>query len=99
MGDELKPLVTVFLGDSPKRIAMLEQSAAQNDINGLSQQAHALKSASANLGAKRMSAEAKALELAARAGRVDNPVARVAQFKALYLATADALRERFGVRA
>lgn len=99
MGDELKPLVTVFLGDSPKRIAMLEQSAAQNDINGLSQQAHALKSASANLGAKRMSAEAKTLELAARAGQVDNPVARVAQLKAMYLATADALRERFGVRA
>ena len=99
MGDELKPLVTVFLGDSPKRIAMLEQSAAQNDINGLSQQAHALKSASANLGAKRMSAEAKTLELAARAGQVDNPVARVAQLKAVYLATADALRERFGVRA
>ncbi len=99
MGDELKPLVAVFLGDSPKRIVQLEQSAVMKDITGLSQQAHALKSASANLGAKRMSALAKALELDARGGRVDNPVTRVAELKAIYLATAEALRERFGARA
>ena len=99
MGDELKPLVAVFLGDSPKRIVQLEQSAVMKDITGLSQQAHALKSASANLGAKRMSALAKALELDARGGRVDNPVARVAELKAIYMATAEALRERFGARA
>ncbi len=99
MGDELKPLVAVFLGDSPKRIAQLEQAAVMKDITGLSQQAHALKSASANLGAKRMSALAKALELDARGGRVDNPVTRVAELKAIYLATAEALRERFGARA
>lgn len=99
MGDELKPLVAVFLGDSPKRIVQLEQAAVMKDITGLSQQAHALKSASANLGAKRMSALAKALELDARGGRVDNPVTRVAELKAIYLATAEALRERFGARA
>ncbi len=99
MGDELRPLVSVFLGDSPKRITQLEQSALVKDVGGLSQQAHALKSASANLGAKRMSVLAKALELDARAGRVDNPVSRVAELKAVYQATAAALRERFDTRS
>ena len=99
MGDELRPLVAVFLGDSPKRMAQMEAAAQAGDLATIAQQAHALKSASANLGAKRMSAVSKALELDARAARLDHPAARVTELKTLYLATADALRERFGARA
>ncbi|MCE5233311.1 MAG: response regulator [Xanthomonadaceae bacterium] len=97
MGDELRMLVRVFLADSPQRLDGLRAAAAQGDIAGLSAHAHALKSASANLGARTLSALAKSLELDARAGRVADPPARVAALIEAYGAAAAALRRRFAL--
>ncbi|WP_062537831.1 hybrid sensor histidine kinase/response regulator, partial [Mizugakiibacter sediminis] len=97
MGDELRMLVQVFLNDSPQRLDGLHAAAAQGDIVGLSAHAHALKSASANLGARALSALAKSLELDARAGHVADPPARVAALMEAYGATATALRRRFAL--
>ncbi|HEX7112707.1 MAG TPA: ATP-binding protein [Mizugakiibacter sp.] len=97
MGDELRMLVQVFLSDSPQRLDGLHAAAAQGDIAGLSAHAHALKSASANLGARALSALAKSLELDARAGHVADPPGRVAALMEAYGATATALRRRFAL--
>jgi len=68
MGDEFTDLVRVYLEDTPKSLASLEQAAARNDIEGLIAPSHSLKSTSANLGALSLSELAKRLEHGARAG-------------------------------
>ncbi len=99
MGDELRMLVDMFLADSPKRLAALSAAAAVGDTATLQGQAHALKSASANLGTRALSAHAKALEMAARAGTVPDAIARVTALKEAYATAESALRQRFAARA
>ena len=95
MGEELRPLVEIFLTDTPKRLAQLILAAHEGNVQHISQQAHALKSASANLGALPLSALAKALELDARNGHVEHPAARVQILKKSFETTALALRDRY----
>jgi HPt (histidine-containing phosphotransfer) domain-containing protein len=68
MGDEFTDLVRVYLEDTPKSVAALEQAAARGDIEGLIAPSHSLKSTSANLGALSLSELAKRLEHGARGG-------------------------------
>ncbi len=72
MGDEFTDLVRVYLEDTPKAVAALEQAAARADAEGLIAPAHSLKSTSANLGALGLSELAKRLEHGARAGTLGN---------------------------
>ncbi|MBS0569293.1 MAG: response regulator [Proteobacteria bacterium] len=72
MGDEFMDLVRVYLEDTPKSIALLEQAAAGNDNQGLIAPAHSLKSTSANLGALGLSELAKRIEHGARTGDLGN---------------------------
>ena len=66
MGDEFTDLVRVYLEDTPKAIAALEQAAAQSNIEGLIAPSHSLKSTSANLGAMNLAELAKRVEHGAR---------------------------------
>ena len=68
MGDEFTDLVRVYLEDTPKSVAALEQAAARGDVEGLIAPSHSLKSTSANLGALSLSELAKRLEHGARSG-------------------------------
>jgi len=68
MGDEFTDLVRVYLEDTPKAIAALEQSATRGHIEGLIAPSHSLKSTSANLGALTLSELAKRVEHGARGG-------------------------------
>jgi signal transduction histidine kinase/CheY-like chemotaxis protein/HPt (histidine-containing phosphotransfer) domain-containing protein len=68
MGDEFTDLVQVYLEDTPKALAALEQAATRGDNEGLIAPSHSLKSTSANLGALGLSELAKRLEHGARGG-------------------------------
>ncbi len=72
MGEEFADLVHVYLEDTPKALAALEQAAVRADIEALISPSHSLKSTSANLGAMRLSELAKRLEHGARAGTLGN---------------------------
>jgi HPt (histidine-containing phosphotransfer) domain-containing protein len=72
MGDEFTDLVRVYLEDTPKSVAALEQAAARGDVEGLIAPSHSLKSTSANLGALSLSELAKRLEHGARSGTLGN---------------------------
>ena len=78
LGDEVDRLVDVFLDDTPRRIAALENAAAGPDYDALRDAAHSLKSSSANLGAMSLSAAAKRVELAAREKSIERPAVAVA---------------------
>lgn len=93
MGDEFLELLEVYLEDSPRAVASLEEAAANNDLRALVAPAHSLKSTSANLGATRLSELAKALEHGARTGHLTGSMAdMVAHLKAEHLAASRKLR-------
>ncbi|MEO6967792.1 MAG: ATP-binding protein [Rhodanobacteraceae bacterium] len=97
MGAELKTLVQAYLHDGDQRIRALRAAAVAKDVAEAGRLAHSLKSASANLGAKPLAAEAKGIEQGARAGTLaagDLP-GRVAAVERLYAQTSRALRQRF----
>ena len=77
MGDEFTDLVRVYLEDTPKALAALEQSVARGSIDGLIAPSHSLKSTSANLGAMALSELAKRLEHGARSGTLTSGDAAV----------------------
>ena len=79
LGDELDRVIRVFLDDAPRQISALQEAALAPDLEALRLHAHSLKSASANLGAMRLSAAAKRLELGARTGTLDRPAVEVAR--------------------
>jgi signal transduction histidine kinase/CheY-like chemotaxis protein/HPt (histidine-containing phosphotransfer) domain-containing protein len=71
MGGEFTDLVRVYLEDTPKAIATLEQAATSGNVEGLIAPSHSLKSTSANLGATSLSELAKRVEHGARAGTLN----------------------------
>ncbi|WP_235972865.1 hybrid sensor histidine kinase/response regulator [Luteimonas sp. MC1895] len=78
LGGDLDHLVDVFLTDTPRLIAALEQAATGPDYDALRDAAHSLKSSSANLGALSLSAAAKRVELGARERLLERPAVAVA---------------------
>jgi signal transduction histidine kinase/CheY-like chemotaxis protein/HPt (histidine-containing phosphotransfer) domain-containing protein len=93
MGDEFPDLVRVYLEDTPKNVALLEQAARQRSIEGIIAPSHSLKSTSANLGALRLSELAKRLEHGARTGELTEPLILVSELKREYQQVASALTE------
>jgi signal transduction histidine kinase/CheY-like chemotaxis protein/HPt (histidine-containing phosphotransfer) domain-containing protein len=93
MGDEFPDLVRVYLEDTPKNVALLEQAARQRSMEGIIAPSHSLKSTSANLGALRLSELAKRLEHGARTGELTEPAILVSELKREYQQVASALTE------
>ena len=93
MGDEFPDLVRVYLEDTPKNVALLEQAARQRSMEGIIAPSHSLKSTSANLGALRLSELAKRLEHGARTGELTEPLILVSELKREYQQVATALTE------
>jgi signal transduction histidine kinase/CheY-like chemotaxis protein/HPt (histidine-containing phosphotransfer) domain-containing protein len=77
MGEEFTDLVRVYLEDTPKSLAALEQAASRGNTEGLIAPSHSLKSTSANLGAMGLSDLAKRLEHGARSGTLGGSEALV----------------------
>jgi signal transduction histidine kinase/CheY-like chemotaxis protein/HPt (histidine-containing phosphotransfer) domain-containing protein len=98
MGEEVRGLVQAYLHDGDARLLALRVAADRKDAVEVGKLAHSLKSASANVGAKILSAEAKAVEQDARNGTLADPNARVATLERLYAQTAAALRQKFELR-
>jgi CheY-like chemotaxis protein/HPt (histidine-containing phosphotransfer) domain-containing protein len=85
----LHELITLFLDAAPKRIAQIRESG--NNPAQLSFHAHALKSMSLNLGAKRVVEISRQLEELARAGELSNVSSLLLDLDSAYLQTKAAL--------
>jgi len=64
-------LCAAFVEEKPGMLASMRQALADADMEQLAFQAHSLKGAAATMGAKTLSATAKALDTAARTGNAD----------------------------
>ena len=71
-------LIEAFLADSATQLDAIEAAVAAGDADALVRPAHTLKSASATLGAMPLSAAARTLEMAGRAGDLEEEAARTA---------------------
>jgi HPt (histidine-containing phosphotransfer) domain-containing protein len=94
--DFLVELIEVYLEDTPNRVAQMHQAFQGGDAETLIREAHTLKSSSANLGAMRLSALAKQMELAGRSGNFQRMDDDMEQFKDEFVRVKVALEELKG---
>ena len=78
----LRELIQIYLDDSPKQIAEIEQSLAQGDAPRLTRAAHSLKGSSANFGASRLRAVSEQIETLGRQGLLRDVPAQLPELKA-----------------
>ncbi|MFH1843702.1 MAG: response regulator [bacterium] len=74
IGDDeeiLATIVAVFVKEAPDRIESIRQALAEQDAPAVGKTAHALKGASANLGAKLLSKLALRIEMAGKVGKLE----------------------------
>jgi len=64
-------LVRTYLSDGPTHLTAIADAVAADDAEALVRPAHTLKSSSATIGAMRISARARRIEIAARSGTID----------------------------
>lgn len=91
----VRELMQSFLEEAPKLIAEGRQAAAASDAATLQRALHTLKSTSATFGALPLSAAAKAIEQAARAGAIAS-AAQLDEVDRLWEATRPELVKRIG---
>jgi HPt (histidine-containing phosphotransfer) domain-containing protein len=88
----LGELIGTYLDDVPRQLAALREAASAGSADGVARAAHALKGASASLGAVGLAERSRVLELAARAGRIDDAGDQIGDLEAEFQRVAGALR-------
>lgn len=83
----------LFIQHSPEKVQAIMKSAEKGDAKGLLTAAHSLKSSSAYVGAMRLSAMAKELELMGRANALDGVVEKAQRLNAEFSRVMSALRD------
>lgn len=83
-GEDFSQLSTLYQTDSPKRIAILREAMAASDRAQLVKVAHAFSGSCASIGATRLSALCKQLELLARGDASDGLEEKLAAIEAEY---------------
>lgn len=89
--DFLVELIDVYLADTPNRLALLRRAIESGDAETCVREAHTLKSSSANLGALELSASAREIEAAGRAGRTAALAEKIERFESQFAAVKTAL--------
>ena len=83
-------LINAYLADGPEHVDAIEAAIAADDAAALVRPAHTLKSSSATVGAQRLAAASRELEMAGRAGSIGS--ASTATVRADWDAAVAALR-------
>ena len=96
MEDGFDEIITTFLEKSPELMDRLQDAEEVGDITAMAGPAHSLKSSSANMGAMKLSALARAIELAVRAGDPESALAAYHRMSTVFRATCAALRAELG---
>ena len=73
-------MLDVFLNEARQRLETVTDLVANGDIQGIGDQAHAMKSSAGTFGARRLHFLAKAVETACRANERDKALALAQRF-------------------
>jgi HPt (histidine-containing phosphotransfer) domain-containing protein len=93
----LQQVVQVYLESVPPLIAELRRAGAAGDAAAVRDAAHSLKSSSANLGAARLAEMCRAVEHAARAGRLGGNLPSADEIEGEFQALRPALEREAGL--
>ncbi len=93
----LQQVVQLYLESVPRLIAELRRAGAAGDASAVRNAAHSLKSSSANLGAVRLAEMCKAVEQAARAGRLGGDLPSVDEIEGEFQALRPTLEREVGL--
>jgi PAS domain S-box-containing protein len=91
--DVVREIVGYFLEDTPRQILALKEYADQGDAASAGGQAHAIKGAAGSVGGLALSALAAEIELAGKAGRLDEIVALVPELERQFALLQAKMRE------
>ncbi|MBC7368636.1 MAG: Hpt domain-containing protein [Undibacterium sp.] len=91
----LREIITIFLEDTPQRIAELDQCFAAGDIPTFTRAAHSIKGSSSNLGTLRLRALAEKLEHDSRTNGLGGLAPDLAAVKVEFTNAQAALRMYF----
>ncbi len=80
--DILEEVGGLFLKHAPDKLSAIEKAAADRDAKGLQTAAHSLKSSSAYVGAMKLSAMSKELEMMGRSGSLEGSLEKSKSLKA-----------------
>jgi HPt (histidine-containing phosphotransfer) domain-containing protein len=89
--DILEEVGGLFLKHAPEKISAIEKAVADKDAKALQVSAHSLKSSSAYVGAMKLSAMSKELEMMGRSGVLEGATERAESLKTEYLRVKTAL--------
>ena len=83
MGDEetIKEVLSVFLEDTPRRIATLRHQVSEGDASGAGEQAHAIKGAAAGIGGEALRKIAFEMEKAGKAGDIETLLSKIPELE------------------
>jgi HPt (histidine-containing phosphotransfer) domain-containing protein len=87
----LREIIGIFLEDTPKRLAEIDQSLAAGDTATFVRAAHTIKGASSNVGAAALRAVAEQLEHHAKKDGLVDVAALIAQLKTEFASATTAL--------
>ena len=75
--DFLAELIDIYLDDAPRQVVAMREAALGGRIDDLVRAAHTLKGSSSSIGAAELSERSRTLELAGRAGALEDAVGAV----------------------
>jgi HPt (histidine-containing phosphotransfer) domain-containing protein len=92
-GEFLKEIVSIYIEDTPKRIAELKQYIASGDVKSFTRAAHTIKGSSANLGAQILKGIGERMEFVARKDGLASMPSMVVDCEAEFAKVAAELRK------
>jgi HPt (histidine-containing phosphotransfer) domain-containing protein len=92
-GEFLKEIISIYIEDTPKRIADLKSSMAAGDVPLFTRSAHTIKGSSANVGAFVLKGVAERMESLSRREGLKSMATLVADCEAEFAKAADELRK------
>ena len=95
-GEFLRELIGIFLEDTPKHFAQLEDALARQDAAVMTRAAHTIKGSSGNFGAEQFARLAKDIESAGKAGNIPAAAALIPELERQFEKVAAALKQLAG---
>ena len=92
----LRELIDIYLADTPKQLAQLDDALARQDATVVTRAAHTIKGSSGNFGAEEFASLAKQVEAAGKANNLTAVAALMPEFRSKFEKVAAALKELAG---
>lgn len=89
----LRELIAIYLTDTPKLLAQVEEALARQDAGVAARAAHTMKGSSANFGAEQFSRLAQEIEAACKANNLSAAALLLPEFKRHYIQVVAALEQ------